>query len=45
MGYSFQVLCKKNYSKIWMRGIKGETVMELQIKQRRSNTGIPTTSR
>jgi len=28
-----------------MHGIKGKTVRELQIKQRRSNTGIPTTSR
>ena len=41
----FQALCKRNYSKRWMRGIKGKTVRELQIKQRRSNIGIPTTSR
>jgi len=44
-GILYQTLCKRNYSKRWMRGIKGKTVMELQIKQRRSNTGILTKNR
>jgi len=44
-GIIFQALYKINYSKRWMRGIKGKTVGELQIKQRRSHIGIPTTSR
>ena len=42
MGILFQALSKRNYSKRWLRGIKGKTVRDWQIKQRRSNTAIPT---
>ena len=41
----FQALAKRNYSKRWLRGIKGKTVRELQINQRRTNMCFPTTSR
>ena len=37
-------LCKRNYSKRWLRHIKSKTVRELQIQQRRINPTNPTNS-
>jgi len=39
-----QSLCKRNYSKRWLRYIKSKTVCELQIQQRRINPTNPTNS-
>jgi len=40
----FKSLCKRNYSKRWLRSVKSSVVRELQISHRRLNSTNPTTS-